>query len=240
MFLYGVKLWILDNPMLIEYIPTFNYFSKFVDWKPNYDILDFGSNCGNLLKSGSIINPYRYTGIDVDKDAIEEGKRLFPEAQWISYDRFNPCYNSTGVDVLPTLENNFDLIISYSVFSHMDFEDCEQTVEYLVSKLKPSGRLLFTYCNIDNQRCVEWFRKRRIDCDQIPNTDFIYLINNEISKVNKKQRCEHFVAFYRTAWILEKLKRFNPISHNAYGKWIQDCIEISSPLTPCVVAKDNN
>jgi len=117
--------------MIIEYIPTFYYFSHYVDWKQEYKILDFGSNCGNLLKSSrGKINPKQYTGIDVDADSITEGKRLFPTANWVYYNRQNPAYNPDGENILPTLNEKYDLIISYSVFSHTSVEDMIETVEY--------------------------------------------------------------------------------------------------------------
>jgi 2-polyprenyl-3-methyl-5-hydroxy-6-metoxy-1,4-benzoquinol methylase len=212
--------------MLIEFIPTFKYFSQFTDWNPNYEILDFGSNCGNLLKSGPLLDQSKYTGIDVDAHSIEEGKKLFPYANWISYNRFNPAYNSNGTDVLPSLENEFNLIVSYSVFTHMDFEDCEKTVEYLISKLKPGGKLLFSYCNIENRKCVEYFRRKRGTCDEIPVTDFLYLIENKTSVITTTDRCRHFVAFYKPAWLQEKLKRFNVSLLAAPRGWIQDCVQI--------------
>ena len=43
--------------MLMEYLPTSDYFSNFLEWNTEQTILDFGSNWGNLLRSNKIINP---------------------------------------------------------------------------------------------------------------------------------------------------------------------------------------
>ena len=57
--------------MLMNQIPTSDYFSNFLEWNTEQTILDFGSNCGNLLLSNKIINDNQYTGIDVYKKAID-------------------------------------------------------------------------------------------------------------------------------------------------------------------------
>lgn len=210
--------------MLIEYIPTFNYFSAFVTPTSTSKVLDFGSNCGNYLKSSPI--SLDYTGIDVDQGAIEEGQRLYSDSTWIWYNRYNPAYNSTGERVLPTIDKTFDLIISYSVFTHMTIEDSEELLDYLYSILEPGGKLCFSFCDIDNRVCVEWFRARRIDCDPVDTNNFVYLVNNRVSQVEPAEPCIHFVAFYKRAWLLERLKRFNPVAHNVPAGWLQDCILI--------------
>jgi SAM-dependent methyltransferase len=210
--------------MLIEFIPTFDYFSNFVKPELTTKILDFGSNCGNYLKSSPI--PLDYTGIDVDQGAIEEGQKLFPNSTWLWYNRYNPAYNSTGERVLPKIDDEFDLIISYSVFTHMTIDDTEELLDYLYSILKPGGKLCFSFCDVDNRHCVEWFRSRRTRCDPIKTDDFIYLVNNRVSIVEPTEPCIHFVAFYNRAWLLEKLKRFNPVAYNVPEGWLQDCILI--------------
>jgi cyclopropane fatty-acyl-phospholipid synthase-like methyltransferase len=214
--------------VLIEYIPTFNFFSKFTEFKPNANILDFGSNCGNLLKSSSDkIKPENYTGIDVDKDAILEGQRLFPTARWVWYNRRNPAYNPTGVNVLPELDNKYDLIISYSVFSHTTFEDMIETLDYLYECLTSGGKILFTFCNVENDDCVEWFRTKRKTCDLIPKDNFVYLVENKIAYEGPLDSCIHFVAFYKSSWLLNKLSKFEPKINTAPKPWLQDCIEIT-------------
>lgn len=213
--------------MLIEYLPTFNYFNHFVQWNPNNKILDFGSNCGNLLKSNpGILKESNYTGIDVDEGSILEGRRLFPNATWVSYNRHNPAYNPTGDNTLPTLEDTYDLIVSYSVFSHTTFEDMVELLDYLYSRLNTNGRIYFTFCNVDNKSCVEWFRNRRVDCDPVPNCNVVYLVNNKVTFSKPIEPCIHFVAFYNQEWLLDKLKKFNPKINPAPLPWIQDCIEI--------------
>lgn len=211
--------------MLIEYIPTYKYFSSFIEFLPNQTILDFGSNCGNLLKSGNI-NPVQYTGVDVDAEAIDEGNKLFPDASWCWYNRQNPVYNATGDSSYPVLTQTFDLVVSYSVFSHIESGDALDLLEFLYGKLSNTGKILFSYCNVDNKNCVEWFRNRRTNCDKIPNEDIVYLIDNKVSNKIPKE-CNHFVTFYKTSWLLDKLSGFNPVSYAPPKGWYQDCMTLS-------------
>ena len=62
----------------------------FVDWT-NAKILDWGGNDGNLLRaSDGLIDPSNYTCLDVGLDSIEEGRREFPDATWIHWNRWSP------------------------------------------------------------------------------------------------------------------------------------------------------
>ena len=212
--------------MLIEYIPTTEYFSNFLEWNTDQTILDFGSNYGNLLKSNKIINPKQYTGIDVDKQAIKVGKIIHPNANWMWYNRFNPAYNHTGNNELPSFNKTYDIIISYSVFSHTTADDMIEMIDHLFKYLNNNGSIYFTYCNIDNRKLVEWFRNRRTDCDEVPNDwDYVYLTDNKLSDGYPSNKCVHFVSFYKEDWITNLLNRFNPVSYPAPGgRWQQECM----------------
>lgn len=210
--------------MNIEYIPTFNYFSNFVhDW--DKDILDFGCNNGNLIKSSKgRINPQQYTGIDVDAEALAVGEDRFPNANWIHYNRYNPVYNPRGLDVLPEFSKRFDIVISYSVFTHMTIEDTISTVEFL---MEHADRMLFTFCNVENRECVEWFRNRRVDCDEIAVKDAIYLTDNRVTESYPLHSCNHFVSFYTSKFLQESFSKYSPRIHTAPNGWVQDCIELN-------------
>ena len=213
--------------MLMNSIPTSDYFSNFLEWNTEQTILDFGSNWGNLLRSNKIINPNQYTGIDVYKKAIDLGRMVHPKANWIWYNRFNPVYNPTGDKALPNFDSKFDMIISFSVFSHTTADDMVEIIEHLFSYLKDGGSMYFTYCNIKNKPLVEWFRKRRSpSCDEVPSDkDFVYLTDNTLTSDYPAGECVHFVSFYNKEWITNLLNKFNPISHPAPGGyWLQDCM----------------
>lgn len=214
----------------MQYLSTSDYFSNYLEWNTEQTILDFGSNCGNLLLSNKIINDNQYTGIDVYKKAIDIGGRLRPNANWIWYNRFNPVYNPTGDKVLPKIDKKFDMIISYSVFTHTTADDMVEMIEHLFTYLKDGGSIYFTYCNIKNKPLVNWFRNRRSTaCDEVPDDkDFVYLTDDRITTDYPSDKCIHFVSFYNEEWLTRLLNKFNPISYAPPGgKWLQDCMVLT-------------
>lgn len=126
----------------------FTYFDQQLgqpDWKGKY-VLDFGGNTGNLLLD-SPIEPDRYWCIDVIADAIEKGKREIPQAHWIWYDRYNISFHPGGSKTveIPVIDQQFDYIFAYSVFTHTDVEEMRHLVQALSAMLKPNGALAFTF-----------------------------------------------------------------------------------------------
>ena len=104
----------------------FSLFEKFAGNYKNKKILDYGGNRGNLLYfSQGKIKQENYTCIDVEKDAIEQGKIEFPNANFMHYDRYNWMYNHNGnmQHDFPKLYLCYDIIWAYSVFSHTDLDE---------------------------------------------------------------------------------------------------------------------
>ena len=115
------------------------------DWKGKH-VLDFGGNTGNLLQD-SPIDPSRYWCIDVIADAINKGKREIPQAHWIWYDRYNISFHPQGSKTveIPAIDQRFDYIMAYSVFTHTDVAEMQHLVQKLTAMLKPEGALAFTF-----------------------------------------------------------------------------------------------
>jgi SAM-dependent methyltransferase len=128
----------------------FRYFDQQLghpDWSSK-SLLDFGGNQGNLLRdSQQRIRPQDYYCIDVIKEAIEEGRRQFPDAHWIHYNRFNCSFNPNGFrDIpIPRTKTDFEFIVAYSVFTHTTRDEMHELVAQLRLCLAPSGRLAFTF-----------------------------------------------------------------------------------------------
>ncbi len=210
--------------MLIEYIPTFNYFSSLgCTW--GGDILDFGSNCGNVLKSNpGVIQHSSYTGVDVDMEAIIAGKEVFPTATWQWYNRYNPVYNPFGTHELPVLHKQYNTIVSYSVFTHTTLADMVEIIDHLYANLADNGTLMFSYCNIDSRRTIDWLKMRPNPVTLVPG-DIVYLVNNKITTTVPKH-VGTFVSFYRESVILKEFEKYNAVSIPAPKGWYQDCIII--------------
>src|SRR6266496_2458042 len=101
----------------------FTYFSLQVResmWRGK-NVLDFGGNIGNILRDpNSTIDEERYWCIDVGKDSIERGRASYSRSHWVFYNRYCFFFNPHGVPnlKLPDLEQTFDYIVAYSVFTN--------------------------------------------------------------------------------------------------------------------------
>jgi SAM-dependent methyltransferase len=128
----------------------FDYFNRqlnYPDWSDKA-VLDFGGNEGNLLLDRNCtIHPEKYYCVDVIKEALQEGRKRFPEAHWVHYDRYNCSFNPDGIDGLPIPDMGieFQLILAYSVFTHTTREEMRDLVAQLEARLAPGGILAFTF-----------------------------------------------------------------------------------------------
>jgi len=128
----------------------FVYFDRQLD-SPNWDgkaVMDFGGNTGELLMdAGCTIRPEDYYCLDVLEEALEAGRKRFPKAHWIHYDRYNCSFNPEGIAELPIpdIGVEFDVILAYSVFTHTTRDEMRDLVAQLQSRLVPGGVLAFTF-----------------------------------------------------------------------------------------------
>jgi SAM-dependent methyltransferase len=111
-------------------------------------VLDFGGNVGNLLKDpNSTIEPENYWCIDVDKEALQQGRASYPRSHWIFYNRYCFFFNPLGVPnlTLPNVGQSFDFVVAYSVFTNTPQSDMLQIVRQLEGLLTKNGVLAFTF-----------------------------------------------------------------------------------------------
>jgi len=128
----------------------FAYFDRQLD-RPDWrgrKVLDFGGNEGGLLLDPEcVLDPADYYCLDVVPEALEEGRRRFPEAHWMHYDRYNCSFNPQGNPNEPIhdLGVAFDVIVAYSVFTHTTRAEMHDLVAQLRARLAPNGVLAFTF-----------------------------------------------------------------------------------------------
>lgn len=128
----------------------FTYFSQEIgepDWRGK-NVLDFGGNIGNMLRDpNSTIDEDRYWCIDVVKDSIASGKASFPRSHWLFYDRYCFFFNPHGIPnlKLPVMDQTFDYVVAYSVFTNTARNDMMQLVSQLEGTLADNGVLAFTF-----------------------------------------------------------------------------------------------
>lgn len=143
----------------------FSYFDKQLghpDWRGKR-VLDFGGNKGNLLLDPECtIRHEHYYCLDVIREAIEEGRRTFPEAHWVHYDRYNCSFNPEGVADLavPEFGVEFDFILAYSVFTHTTLHEMKDLVRQLRRLLAADGKLAFMFIDPGNEN-LRWRLQQR-------------------------------------------------------------------------------
>jgi len=145
-----------------------------------------GYPVGNLLSMNPDLPHENYTCVNVNHNEMIEGKNKLPNAKWIHYNRYNPMYNPTGdKKVLPPLNEKYDLIYAYSVFSHCSYEDLLEFIDFFKTKLNENGTIYISVV-INTDVIVRWFEGKRIyeygSCDSLsfcPQT-YYYLVNNKI------------------------------------------------------------
>jgi SAM-dependent methyltransferase len=125
-------------------------------WKGR-KVLDFGGNVGGLLAgAGDSIDQADYWCIDLNRAAIEEGRRRYPQAHFVEYDRYSSQFNPGGVRHLP-IPNcglTFDIILAFSVFTHAHQNEVVELVHQLQSMLALKGVLAFTFCDARYDRSL--------------------------------------------------------------------------------------
>lgn len=85
-------------------------------------VLDIGGNAGNLLTSKNK-KIEKYTCLDVSKDAVELGKKMYPNSNFYFYNMYNEYYNKTGnrKEIFPNIETH-DYVFINSVFTSSEFD----------------------------------------------------------------------------------------------------------------------
>ena len=137
----------------------FSYFDQLLGgpvWNGS-KILDFGGNVGGFLAgAGDHVDHDDYWCLDVTKGAIEQGRRDFPRAHFVFYDRYSGYFNPNGVRNLPVpdLGLKFDIIMAFSVFTHTHRKEMLDLVEQLRGMLVPQGVFAFTFCDPGYDRSV--------------------------------------------------------------------------------------
>ena len=123
---------------------------------PERRILDFGGGQGNLLFGpGNRIRRDRYWCLDVHQESLVKGRRDYPNAHFHFFDCYNHQYNPAGRKALeiPHLGRRFDLILAYSVFTHILRREFVDLVTQLRGLLTPDGLLAFSFIDPHYNPC---------------------------------------------------------------------------------------
>ena len=159
-----------------EHLTYFDLLLEHPNWQDG-KVLDFGGNWGNTLTAG-LVRESNYWCVDVSLDAINQGRREYPKAHWIFYNRYNFQFNPTGIEGLPIplQGRSFDYILAYSVFTHTSKTEMVELVDCLRSLLVDDGQLAFTF----------------VDPHYVLPRDYSSILRDHDPPTNLGLRLEHF------------------------------------------------
>jgi SAM-dependent methyltransferase len=151
--------WRFSWNLISTRMTQFSYFDQLLGkptWKGS-KILDFGGNVGTFLAgAGDNVNHEDYWCIDLNRAVIEQGRRTYPRAHFVHYNRYNSQYNPQGVrhQRIPDCGVKFDIILAFSVFTHTDRREMLELVASLRRMLAPDGVLAFTFLDPNYDRSL--------------------------------------------------------------------------------------
>jgi len=129
---------------------------------PEHHVLDIGCGIGRIAipLTDFLNNQGSYEGFDVVEKGIRWCRKhistSFPNFKFLHVDLKNDLYNLKTEQkaknfIFPYLDNNFDLIILISVFTHMLIEDVENYIKEIYRVLKPKGKCLVTFFILNSE-----------------------------------------------------------------------------------------
>lgn len=122
-------------------------------WNEESHLLDFGTGWGRYARIFvRDFHPDNIFGIDVDPDFVELCKKTFPFGNFSTTPALPPC----GLE-----HNKFDLIVAYSVFSHLSETLANAWIEEFYRLLKPGGFIAITTQGRSLIRVCEEHRKTK-------------------------------------------------------------------------------
>jgi 2-polyprenyl-3-methyl-5-hydroxy-6-metoxy-1,4-benzoquinol methylase len=190
-----------------------------IDWK-NVSILDYGCNQGNFLNSAANnIDNKKYLGIDIILMAIETAKVKHPNQKFIHYDKWHQSWNPDGnkkIKVSDVIDEKFDVIICYSVFTHNTIEQTKEELNDLKKLLNPKGVILFTIWRSEifepfHKWILERFEKVvPIDFSTVKYNKMAYWVDTAFVITDtfnyKLSESNSFNSYYNLEWFKEEIK----------------------------------
>ncbi len=111
-----------------------NWLDQFIQFLPkNGSVLDVGCGTADPIATYFIHNGFEIVGLDFSDGMLDIAKKRFPSFKWLNHDMRE---FELGIQ--------FDGIIAWNSFFHLDHEEQTKTLTSFSKHLKPSGVLMFT------------------------------------------------------------------------------------------------
>lgn len=96
-------------------------------------VLDVGCGTAEPMAKYFIEHGYKLTGVDASVKMIARCRQRYPKQRWLEADMRSLV-----------LDEQFDLVLAWHSFFHLPHEAQSQTLQSLISFIKPQGLLVFT------------------------------------------------------------------------------------------------
>ena len=195
------------NTELYEFRPNLYQFLDGIVPLKDKKILDWGCKTGGLLFfSEGEIKQENYTGVDVSSKSLKVLKDTFPRASTIHYDKYNNGYNHNGEEYCSwCLEDKYDVIFSYSVFTHTSFSEFKDVFNKHKEHLNEGGIMIHTFANIKNKEHTEYLLNEKQFKSYSDKFNELYRYDDEMSIEYNDKKCITFNSFFDINYVGEKL-----------------------------------
>ena len=195
-------------------------FKEHCNLQPHHRILDVGCGIGRIAYALTkyINSNGSYEGFDIVQKGINWCKKHisvdYPNFNFQCINLKNDLYNSKSETSaknfkFPYKENNFDLVILTSVFTHMLPDDVENYLSEIYRVLKPGGKCLVTFF-ILNEKSENYMAS---------NPDFTFKNHYDFYSVMDDKLKEGNVA-YREDYLLKLFTKTElSVKEILYGNW---------------------
>jgi len=181
---------------------------KYAELNPNSLILDVGCGGGKLAYAlRNFIKKNHYFGFDVEKDTIDYLKKKYPfEFKFLDIRYLNNKNKHEASYVnLEYQDSFFDLITTFSIFTHQSPYVLDNYIKQFYKYLKPGGLTLNTFYLIDPDNCHLEYAKNYGYTPNILNINAEYYIDKRHHS-DETKIINHDI-FYNKNFILNFFKK---------------------------------
>ena len=150
-------------------------------------VLDHGCGVGRIYRS--IGCPKYYIGVDISGAYLDKFREDNPNAQRVKLESLT----------IPLCDKEFDVVTSYSVFTHLEHEQMPVILSEFNRVLKDDGKVAVSVFELEvvgSERPNNWI------C--IPKEKWEQIVKDSKFTVDKVVKCEESGGAYQSLYVLEK------------------------------------
>lgn len=214
---------------------------KIIQWlsiKPENKILDLGCGCGRIAIHflNYLNNQSKYIGIDNNEDLISYCRNnisvINDNFQFYHIDVYNGAYSKKGKlkaqeVILPLEDESVDIIIMWSVFTHMYLKDINSYLKEIHRVLKKGGKFIASL-NLYNDFVKNQIKMNKSYLDiKYEIDEDSYTLNPQIPEDGFAHKEENLKQLYwNNGFFIEEIK---------YGIWSRK--ELTGEFHDCIIVQ---